>query len=151
MLQNSSLNPFILLKNIREWPNTGGTGCFRCYENNSIIKDYVIELLNKLRESGYRGLFDIELFSSRGEILLNEINFRSSGVGYSMLKTKVYYPFIFYLDAKGESVEGYSMSYSGQGYVMNELSDISNVKHGTLSILKWIRDVGKTKTFAYFF
>lgn len=150
MLRNYTTIPYIILKNIREWPETGGTGCFRSFINDNRIKGIVEGLLKSIREYGYRGLFDIELFGRNEDILLNEVNFRSSGVGYSMMHTKVFYPYYYYLDAKGVNTIELTKKYNCHHFVMNELTDIYNVKHGTLSFFQWLRDVLKTKDFAFY-
>lgn len=150
MLQNNENIPFVLLQNIREWPDTGGTGCFRCFVSDKYIIDFAKKVVSKIRDYGYRGLFDIEFFLCNDEFILNEVNFRSSGVGYSMFHCKQFYPFYYYQDfTKGNSMKC-SMKANQSHFVMNILSDMNYVKTNKLSIWQWLNDFRKTKDFAYF-
>lgn len=150
MLRHSREIPFILLKNLREWPTTGGTGTFRCFVNDGIIVNGARDILNRIYEYGYRGLFDIEFFERKGEIILNEVNFRSSGVGYSVLSNKVHYPYFYYLDATGKNCK-INTDYYSKHYVMNAMADINHVRYGELSLFKWINNVIKTRDFSCYY
>ena len=67
-----------------------------------------------------------------------------------MMHSKVYYPYYYYLDVKGENSFEVTNNHEFHHFVMNELTDICHVKHGTLSFFQWLRDVLKTKDFAFY-
>ena len=51
----------------------------------------------------YYGMIDIELFYSNGELYFNELNFRSSGVGYAVTQAGVNLPAMFVQRLTGQS------------------------------------------------
>ncbi len=67
------------------------------------IKDQIIHMLQSLH---YTGLFDVDLFQCEDGIYFGEVNFRSSGVGYAIIKAGVNQPAIFVRNLLGEEWEG---------------------------------------------
>lgn len=150
ILQSSKDIPHILLQNLREWPATGGTGCYRAFVEDEQTKNIAQDIVARIRDYGYRGLFDIEFFKRDNEFLLNEVNFRSSGVGYSMFHNRVYYPYYYYQDRScGESIEVNTMIHSHHT-IMSVKKDINHVRYGSLTFRHWIKDFFKTRDFATF-
>lgn len=57
----------------------GSTACGRLETSPSVL-DGISVVLRILADEGYRGLFDIDFFKTSERVMLNEINFRQSGI-----------------------------------------------------------------------
>lgn len=59
---------------------------------DAIILNEIVSSLNVLSREGYRGLFDIDFFKTPNSIMLNEINFRQSGIVSFLFYEGIYLP-----------------------------------------------------------
>ena len=71
--------------------------------STDIIKDFLSSIENMMKSLHYTGLFDIDIFECNGKKYFGEINFRSSGVGYSLINTGANLPYVIVLALLGEN------------------------------------------------
>lgn len=133
---------------IRSWPKEGGTCSYSYLITDKDILDECGKILYNLKEIGYYGLFDVELFSVNGKIYLNEINWRNSGGISRAFSERFYYPYLWYCDAVGMNIEPEkTISPPNSCYAMTEISDISHVLLAGYPFHQWIKDFLRTKNF----
>lgn len=146
--QNSKACPYLLTKHVREWPPVDGSVSCHEFIVDSEYKKSAENILEKIRDYGYSGNIDIELFMIRGKLYLNEVNFRNSGDVYACFHNKVYYPLIWYLDIIGKSHAYLNTDYENTYYAMNETTDFRHVVFGNLGFKEWWKYYKKTADFA---
>lgn len=136
--KNSRTTPYLLSKHLREWPPIAGSvSCHEFIVDREYKKD-AEEILSKIRDYGYTGNIDIELFMIQGELYLNEVNFRNSGDVYACFYNKVFYPVIWYLDIIGNDTSNFNTYYDNSKYAMNETTDFRHVIFGKLRFKEWL-------------
>lgn len=97
-------NALLLLKKIHIYPTIGGS---MSYAKNMVsIPKEVSHVIEILQEEGYEGLYDIEFFCVDGGYMLNEINFRSSGVNYVLESRGISAAYQWYLQCNGGDIAG---------------------------------------------
>lgn len=141
-----------IIKKINEYPPKGGGSLtFARFTQEKEISETVQDVLQKLYEEGYRGLYDIEFFVCQDAIYLNEINFRHSGNGYALIKNKVYAPYYWCMDALGKRL-GSENKYvvENASYHMDEVLEIRLFRTGAISLTQCITSIFKSKAFAVF-
>lgn len=134
-------------KTLRSWLPQGGTNCFSRIITNKKILFECNNIINAIKEYGFYGLYDIELFVVDGNIVLNEINLRNSGDVYMGLSQNYYYPYAWYCDMLKEKVDILA-SPKCPDYTMTECADIRNVLSKRVKFKNWIRDYHKCNDFA---
>lgn len=103
-----------------------------------------------LKEVGYSGLFSMEfLKGTDGKDYFMETNFRNDGNAICVTAAGVNLPYIWYLANIGQNYHKYLVNVKAV-YVMPEMSDLSYIKHGKLSVTRWIRDIFRTDCFMEF-
>ena len=135
------------LKKIRYYPYEGGASL--SYAEYVDANDIVLPILSYLRDLGYNGLFDIELFYVNGEIFINEINFRNSGNTWAIVKRGVNAPIAWLAETINREVRT-SQRLKPHGAFMNETSDLHYVIDRKIGIFKWLRDLFRVKSFNKF-
>lgn len=136
---------------LRPASNTN-TGFLR-YEPLGDEYNSIIELCKKfLHATGYSGLFSLEFLKGvDGKDYFMEINFRNDGNAICVTAAGVNLPLIWYLFHSGQGYKEYlSTTKVKTVYVMPEMSDLSYIKHGKLSVFSWIKDVFRTDCFMEF-
>ena len=132
---------------IRSWLPEGGTNSFSYIITNEKIIKACKELITKVMDIGFYGLYDIELFVVDGKIYLNEINLRNSGDVYMGLNQSYYYPYAWICDCLGLKAD--ILPYpTRKEYTMTECADIRNVLVHNVSLIEWIKDFKKSSDFA---
>ena len=139
-------------KTIRQWPLKKGTNCF----SQTIIEESVVEkcknIIYKLKDIGFDGLYDAELLVINNEVLLNEFNFRNSGDDYMVLSQNYFYPLVWVDDILGRE-KPYSLPEkpSVDNYSMTFFNDYQQVRVKSIKFSDWLRDVGRTSDFALWY
>lgn len=106
---------------------------------------------NLLKNLGYNGLFDIEVFVVGNRLYLNEINFRNSGNAWAVVNRGINVPVIWIKDCLGEHINSETGHFiDDESFFMNETADLRNVIKRNISPFQWMRDVSKTKSFNKF-
>lgn len=149
--KNSKKIPYLLSKHLREWPVVGGSVSCHQFLLDAEIRKKSEEILYSIKDNGYTGNIDIELFMIQGEVYLNEVNFRNSGDVYACFHNKVFYPLIWYLDILGEDVSTLNSEYSDKYYAMNEITDFKQVLAKNISLKEWSHYLFNCKDFAFYF
>ena len=141
---------WILCKKKRIWPAIGGCSSYLQISDNEQIKCVTNKLLYMMENIGYKGLFDIDLFLCNGQVFINEINWRSSGVGYVAMGVGINYVLHWYQEmikiAPNEEKNLTSENMTGQ--MMDDALDVRHVIYGELSFTAWIKDLLKAKSFS---
>lgn len=126
--------PFIChvpTRTIRSWLPKGGTNSFSQIITDPQIVGECKKIIEAIRDAGFYGLYDIELFVVNSEIVLNEVNLRNSGDVYMGLAQKYYYPYAWFCDVLGKRVNIIPNPLKPD-YTMTECADIRNVlSHNT--------------------
>ena len=144
---------FSVCKNIRQWPDTTGSGSYSQLVNQGDILDFSYETLKILQIAGFSGPIDIEIFESQNEFIINEINWRSSGRNYVNLSNKVYSSYYYYLDVIDANNEMPALYYNiNQSFVINEGADIRNVFISKkVSLISWVFQLFRSKSYSLWF
>lgn len=148
ILKNSDITPFLLSEHYREWPLVAGTVSLHRFIVEPKLLYKAEELLKKVRESGFVGNIDIELFNVNGEVYLNEINFRNSGDVFACFNDNIFYPLYLYMDLTKQDISNVNLNFSNSYYAMNEATDLRHVVYGNLTFREWFKDLKRTKSFA---
>ena len=91
-----------------------------------------------VKDINYEGLFGIECIKSHGEYFFIEINLRNDATSYSMAVAGVNLPLMYYQFYTGERSK-LTMRPVRKIYSMVEIKDFSNVLHGRVNLLSWLR------------
>lgn len=140
---------YTVAKKIRTWPMNGGAACFGkvvAPGEKQAIFEHIIEQLIKL---GYQGPFDMDLFQVGDKLYFNEINWRSSANVYAAVKSGNNYPYAWYHSVAYGANKQPDVYKGNDIYFMNEFWDVHHVMANRISLLKWLRDVMRTDTFAF--
>lgn len=143
--------PYLFSKHVREWPTIGGTVSFHQFIEDKVLINQAEFFLKQIRDYGYRGNIDIELFVINGELILNEVNFRNSGDVYACIKHNVHYPVFSYYDMICKDTSHFNIKYSSDYYAMDEATDLRHVVYGSLSLKEWLKYRSKCSDYAYWF
>lgn len=147
-------NPQIILvptKTLRAFPAKKGTNCFSQIITDKAIIDKCRQVITKLQQCGFYGLYDLELLVIEGEVYLNEVNFRNSGDDYMVMSQKFYYPLAWFSDVLCNNEFKYDDCMNKPTFAMTYWYDYQHVKHKEISFSCWRRDVQKTSDFALYF
>lgn len=138
---------FVPTQTIRSWPPQGGTNSFsKIITEESLVKK-CRKIIQGLKEEGFYGLYDIELFVVGDDILLNEINYRNSGDVYMALNQGYHYAYAWACDCLGLPVSIMGNPLCAD-YTMTECADLRNAVFGSLSLKQWLSDLRKCSDFA---
>ena len=132
---------------IRSWLPRGGTNSFSQIITDPKIVSGCKRIIEAVRNCGFYGLYDVELFVVNGEIILNEVNLRNSGDVYMGLAQKYYYPYAWYCDVLGEMV-AIPPNPTRDDFAMTECADFRNVLTHYVRFGEWFRDYRKCKDYA---
>lgn len=143
--------PFFLTKHFREYPSICGTVSCHQYIYDANLINQAHTILYKIKEYGYIGNIDIELFKIGDDIWLNEVNFRNSGDIYACFADKLYYPVILYLDTLGMSTEHLNFNMIKSKYAIDEFQDLGLVLKKEQSAFTWLKYIFKSSNHAYLF
>jgi predicted ATP-grasp superfamily ATP-dependent carboligase len=132
---------------IRSWLPKGGTNSFSRIITETKIVSGCKRIIEAVKNCGFYGLYDIELFVVHGEIILNEVNLRNSGDVYMGLAQKYYYPYAWYCDVLGEKIK-ILPNPTRADYTMTECADFRNVLTHHVGLSEWFRDYRKCKDYA---
>ncbi len=134
-------------RTIRSWLPKCGTNSFSQIITDPDILEGCREIINEIKDYGFYGLYDIELFVVNGQIVLNEINLRNSGDVYMGINQGYYYPYAWYCDVLGKPADILA-NPQYDAYTMTECADIRNVLIRNLSFGDWYKDYKKCKDYA---
>jgi len=134
-------------RTIRSWLPQGGTNSYSQIIIEKSILEECKKIIDAIKNRGFYGLYDIELFVVKGKIILNEINLRNSGDVYMGINQQYFYPYAWVCDLLGENIE-ISENPSRPDYTMTECADIRNVLSHNVSFRRWYSEYRKCKDYA---
>lgn len=140
----------VVVKKLRETPPPAqGSTLLAKYIEDPDINKAIDGVIRMLAAEGYHGLYDIEMLVCEDDIYLNEINFRSSGCGFGMVKKDEAIPVEW---AKGEVNPSYSMTLNkpATGTIHNDLADLFSRKKNYVSTKTWLKDFFSASRHAFF-
>lgn len=141
------------LKKLRIWPLVGGSSSLLQLTANSQIESFYEKVRTAFDSVGYDGLFDVDALYANGKMYLNEINWRNSGVIYSVLGTSVYYPVAwYYLKAIGKLPQNYVCTCKDQSiHAMDEALDLRHVVCHNITLKQWFHSKKMCRSFALWY
>lgn len=108
-------------------------------ETDPSVLQVIHRVLSTLAEEGYRGLCDIEFFKTPDRVLLNEINFRQSGIVAFTFYEGLYLPSIWAKECLGLPNE-FVCEYPKKSYrVIYETSYFRYMRDTGTSAFEWIK------------
>ena len=134
-------------RTIRSWLPKGGTNSFSQIITDKEIVRECKKIIQAVQDYGFYGLYDIELFVVNGDIILNEINLRNSGDVYMGINQGYYYPYAWYCDVLGKSVDILPNPQRAD-YTITECADFRNVLVHNVKLGDWLKDYRKCKDYA---
>ena len=141
---------FLVTQKVRVWPRVGGPTSYSFTIDEPQLNRIAEKIVGRLQEIRYSGLFDVDVFYAGGQFYFNEINWRSSALGYIAARAGLYYPVLWYCSVTGTVIEALQREQVVYGlYSMNEFKDIFHVFSGDLSLPEWTRQYRQCKGFAY--
>ncbi len=122
-----------------------GSTVFAKYDK-SIDSQLTNKINTFIKETGYRGVFDIEFLLNDTGCHFIECNFRNGAYGYAITKAGFNMPGIFYLLATNKPLPDINVK---NVTFMEERSDILNVLDHTITPWRWFKDIISTDTFLW--
>lgn len=99
-----------------------------------------------IKTTGYTGIFDIEFLKNDYGYHFIECNFRNGAYGYAVTSAGFNMPLLFASDNENGIPQ---LTKLKNVTFMEERSDILNMLDGTVSLLRWIKDILSTDTFLW--
>lgn len=140
----------IVMRKLRSWPIKKGSTSFGVREQDKMTVTGAEKIVNALMKTGYTGLFDIEFFTAKDAIYLNEINFRNSGASALACASGIHYAVYWYYQMIGSKKMPLIQENSKEWYYMNELLDFEYVRKKQLSYSEWKKNKKKAAAFAFY-
>ena len=107
-------------------------------ETDPMVLEKINTVLLILAEQGYRGLCDVEFFKTSKGVMLNEVNFRQSGIVAFPFYEGLFLPSLWAQDMMGHSTT-VGIEYPVETYrVVSEAIYLYYVKGSNENIVKWV-------------
>lgn len=137
-------------KKIRMWPLVGGSSSYLQVSNDIQVDKFFESIREAFVDINYDGCFDVDALYSNGKIFLNEVNWRNSGIIYSVIGTTVFYPVIWYFLKTNMNIpnELKFTTNNDKIYSMDESLDLRHVVSHNISLSEWLKERKKCKSFA---
>lgn len=133
-------------RKIRQFPNVWGLSSYCVLESFDLHPTLNIRNIYKfLRNLGYTGMFSIEMAKKDNKYYFLEINLRNDGKQYFATAAGANLPLLYIKSLLGEKFIQPSVSLPT--YAMGELTDFRQVLRKKVGLLKWIKDLFRTKCF----
>ena len=145
--QNDST--YFVSEKVRTWPTIGGPTSYSFSIDNPTLNREIDKIVDYLRDIGYSGLFDVEIFRVGEEYLFNEINWRNSAVCFAAAASGVYYPLYWFYAVTDQEYNVNKPDIYGTR-AMNELLDFRHVKAKEVGLFLWAKQLWGSKAYAYY-
>lgn len=146
-LEDGSVRIPCIIRKIRSYPLKQGSLSFGRVENSIPGLD-VLRLKEFVKETGYVGIFDIDMMTSDGVPYFIEINYRNGQNGYVATAAGYNIPANWFKGMQGEPME--EENTVRELYYMDEHCDHKHVFDGNLKFSQWFKDLRKTSVFAMY-
>lgn len=140
---------YFVSEKVRTWPNIGGPTSYAFSVNEPKLNAEIDKVVSHLREIGYSGLFDVEIFRVGERFLFNEINWRNSAVCFAAVASRIYYPLYWYYSVTGQNYTIHKPNMYG-AFAMNELLDFNHVRAKEISVFEWLKQLNRSRAKAYY-
>lgn len=127
------------VKKIRHYPTVYSPCSYGLYQSTKQLGIDTESAKAFITQTGYKGLFSIELLHKGCENYFMEINFRNDGLAYAATAAGINLPAIY--------IQNKTLPINIQvkdTYMMDLSIDYCHVKDGTISFGKWLRDFLRT-------
>lgn len=134
------------------YPSGNGSTVYARLITDPSTLDEIEAILRILSNSGYRGLCDLDLFKTAGSLMLNEINFRQSGIVAFLFHEGIFLPLLWTRELLGLPLGVLPCANGPCAYdAIDEIGYLYHVKEVKGGFGKWLRALGKTggKTLLY--
>ena len=146
---NKEDTAYTVAEKLRSWPANGGAASFARVIDVKEKAFFFDDVIAKLKDFGYYGPFDMDIFLVDNKIYFNEINWRSSANVYAALKSGNNYPYSWFLAVTQLNKELSKKCITKEFYFMNEIWDVRHVLTGYITLGQWIGDLKKSLAFAF--
>lgn len=137
-----------IAERIRCYPLKKGTTSFGKIITKSNFDYDFSQIVNLIKKIGYNGLFDIDIFKTKGKFVLNEINFRNSGNSYALVSDNIYLAYIYVLLTLGLDVSNEKLNVDKDFYFIDENYERKLLLSKQISF--WDYSEARKKTSSYF-
>lgn len=103
------------------------------------------QLKRYIKETGYRGIFDTDFILMNDKLYFIECNFRNGAYGYAVTKAGFNMPVNWIRSNNNSKKTGKLKTIT----FMEERTDILNVLDGSVSSIKWVKDLFRTNSFLW--
>ena len=141
-------NSLLLLKKIHIYPTVGGSMSYA--QNMVSIPREVSHVVEILQEEGYTGLYDIEFFYTDGHYVLNEINFRNSGVNYVLLSHGINTAYQWYLHCNGDDIAKMEKRARKKKYNFEIYRELCLLQKKEISFFMFIKEFLSASSYSMF-
>lgn len=122
-----------------------GRGSIACgrLETDPLVLEVIDGVLQTMAREGYRGLCDIEFFRTPERVILNEINFRQSGIAAFPFYEGLLLPSLWARELLGRP-KGAALDYPSESYhVVYESGYFRYVRETGGGVQEWLRALGE--------
>ncbi|WP_455587180.1 hypothetical protein [Bacteroides sp.] len=127
------------IKKIRHYPTIYSPCSYGLYQSTEQLGIDTATAKAFISQTGYKGLFSIELLHKDSENYFMEVNFRNDGLAYTATAAGINLPAIY--------IQNETLQIDIQikeTYMMDLSIDYCHVKDGTISFWQWLRDFLRT-------
>ena len=138
----------LLLRKIHIYPTVGGS---MSHARNFVdIPKEVLHVVEMLQNEGYTGLYDIEFFYTNGHYMLNEINFRNSGVNYVLASHGINAAYQWYLHCNGNNIMRMEKRAKKIQYNFEIYRELCLLKQKEITFFTLIKECIKASSYSIF-
>ena len=103
------------------------------YSSLMLYGDLKRKLQEFMREVGFTGLFDIDLYESNGIIFFNELNLRLGAFGYAAVRAGINMPEMLIKALRSDEYESEDIDYQGSIKCINEKVNLDDYSAGYIT------------------
>lgn len=138
-----------IARKIRQYPDDNSLSSYGVLESLEQHKSLDTEaIFNFLRELDYQGMFSIEMAVKSDRYYFLEINLRNDGKQYFSTAAGANLPLLYIKSLINEKFS--EPNVKTPTYFMGETTDFKQIFRKKVSLIRWIRDLCRTKSFFVF-
>lgn len=146
-LQDGTVEIPCTIRKIRSYPSKRGSTSFAKIKAGTDIVDKDA-IKRFVKQSGYVGIFDIEMIVSKGQAYFIEINYRNGQYGYAPTAAGYNIPHNWIKGMKGQEID--RDLPINEIYYINERDDFRHVKSGEISLKQWLKEFHEATAYGMF-
>ena len=124
-------------------PEGRGSTVYAHLEQDRVVLEAISSVLSTLADEGYRGLCDMDFFKTGDRVILNEVNFRQSGIVAFSFAEGLYLPSLWAKGLAGTLGEGDAEFPKRSYYAIAEDGYLYYVKESGKGIGEWLSALRK--------